>query len=63
MNEIKCPHCSQVFTVDENGYAALLNQVRNHEFQRELNERISLAVAKAEEELRTQLAQQANLKQ
>lgn len=68
MNEIKCPHCGQVFTVDESGYAALLNQVRDHEFQRELNERISLAeknreqdmalaVAKAEEELRTQIAQ------
>lgn len=68
MNEIKCPHCGQVFTVDESGYAALLNQVRDHEFQRELNERISLAeknreqdmalaVAKAEEELRAQIAQ------
>lgn len=43
MNEIKCPHCGQVFTVDESGYAALLNQVRDHEFQRELNERVSLA--------------------
>lgn len=68
MNEIKCPHCGQVFTVDESGYAALLNQVRDHEFQRELNERISLAeknreqdmalaVAKAEGELRAQIAQ------
>ena len=68
MNEIKCPHCGQVFTVDESGYAALLNQVRDHEFQRELNERISLAeknreqdmalaVAKTEEELRAQIAQ------
>ena len=68
MNEIKCPHCGQVFPVDESGYAALLNQVRDHEFQRELNERISLAeknreqnmalaVAKAEEELRAQIAQ------
>ena len=68
MNEIKCPHCGQVFTVDESGYAALLNQVRDHEFQRELNERISLAeknreqdmalaVARAEEELRAQIAQ------
>lgn len=68
MNEIKCPHCGQVFTVDESGYAALLNQVRDHEFQHELNERISLAeknreqdmalaVAKAEEELRAQIAQ------
>lgn len=68
MNEIRCPHCGQVFTVDESGYAAILNQVRDHEFQRELNERISLAeknheqnvalaVAKAEEELRSQLAQ------
>lgn len=37
MNEIKCPHCGQSFTVDEAGYAAILQQVRNDEFQKEID--------------------------
>jgi len=40
MKELKCPHCGNVFTVDENDYAALLNQVKNSEFERELARRI-----------------------
>lgn len=36
MHEIKCPNCGKVFTVDESGYAAILSQVRNDEFHREL---------------------------
>ena len=40
MKELKCPHCGNVFTVDENDYAALLNQVKNSEFERELSRRI-----------------------
>ena len=39
MNEIKCPHCGQVFRVDEAGYAAISAQVRTKEFDRELRER------------------------
>ena len=42
-NEIKCPHCGEAFTVDESGYAAILNQVRDQEFQREVDARVSLA--------------------
>ncbi len=68
MSEIRCPRCGEVFTVDESGYAALLNQVRDQEFQRELAERgrlaeeahrqeTALAVARAEEALRAQLAE------
>lgn len=37
MNEIKCPHCGQSFTVDEAGYAAILQQVRSDEFQKEID--------------------------
>ena len=40
MKELKCPHCGNVFTVDENDYAALLNQVKNSEFETELSRRI-----------------------
>lgn len=40
MKELKCPHCGNVFTVDENDYAALLNQVKNSEFEHELSRRL-----------------------
>ena len=36
MHEIKCPRCGEVFTVDESGYAAIVGQVRDEEFRREL---------------------------
>lgn len=39
MPQIKCPHCHEVFTVDESGYAAIAGQVRNAEFDKELRER------------------------
>ena len=39
MPEIKCPKCGEVFTVDESGYAAIIGQVRNAEFHKELHER------------------------
>lgn len=40
MHEIKCPHCNKAFTVDEAGFAAILQQVRNSEFEKEINTRI-----------------------
>ncbi len=39
--ELKCPHCGSVFTVDEADYAAILNQVRNEEFEQELGRRLA----------------------
>jgi hypothetical protein len=41
MAEIKCPHCGEVFKVDENGYSEILKQVHNSEFDRELTERVT----------------------
>lgn len=38
MQEIKCPKCGEVFQVDEAGYAAIVKQVRDKEFQREIKE-------------------------
>jgi hypothetical protein len=43
MQEIICPHCKKAFTVDEAGYADILKQVRNSEFESELHERLELA--------------------
>ena len=39
MQEIKCPNCGQVFTVDESGYAQIVQQVRDKEFKNELERR------------------------
>ena len=38
--EIKCPHCGKVFKVDEAEYASIANQVKNTEFEAELEPRI-----------------------
>ena len=39
MNEIKCPRCGELFQIDEAGYATILKQVRDKEFEKELNQR------------------------
>ena len=41
MNEIQCPHCSKAFKVDETGYANILKQVYDHEFENQLSERLT----------------------
>ena len=43
MNEIICPKCKKAFTVDESGFANILKQVRDHQFEEELNNRLVLA--------------------
>ncbi len=43
MNEITCPHCSKAFKVDEAGYADILKQVRDSEFEQQLHDRLELA--------------------
>ena len=39
MQEIKCPKCGEVFVVDESGYAQIVKQVRDREFEKELSQR------------------------
>ena len=39
MREIRCPKCGEVFQVDESGYAAIVKQVRDKEFDKEIRER------------------------
>lgn len=43
MNEIICPNCKKAFKVDEAGFANILKQVRDHQFEEELNNRLILA--------------------
>ena len=40
MPEIKCPKCGNVFQVDESDYESIVRQIRDHEFQDELDRRI-----------------------
>ena len=52
MQEIKCPNCGQVFQVDETGYAQIVQQVRDSEFEKEIAKRESELAEKRENELR-----------
>ena len=66
MKELRCPHCVQVFQVDEADYASILSQVKNAEFDAEINRRLheleerhlaeqKLATTKAEQSYQSQL--------
>jgi hypothetical protein len=68
MNQIKCPECGKVFTIDEASYAAIVSQVRNDEFEKEIKARqaafnnekdsaVQLAVSKIEIEKDKEIAQ------
>jgi hypothetical protein len=59
MNEIICPNCKKAFKVDEAGFADILKQVRDHQFEEELTNRLTLA--ENEKESAVKLAE-ANVK-
>ena len=50
MNEIKCPHCQTVFTIDENLYADIVSQVRNKEFAEDVHKQLEFAKKQFETE-------------
>lgn len=52
MQEIKCPNCGTVFQVDESGYAQILSQVRDKEFEKELERREQELAQKQENDLK-----------
>lgn len=43
MEDIKCPHCHKVFKVDQAGFADIVKQVRDHQFEEELQNRLDQA--------------------
>ena len=51
MQELRCPHCGEVFQVDETGYAQLARQVRDSEFDKELRRREQELLVRQESEL------------
>ena len=50
MNEIKCPHCQTVFTIDENSYADIVSPVRNKEFAEDVHKQLEFAKKQFETE-------------
>jgi len=56
MNEIICPHCHKAFKIDEAGYADIVKQVRDSEFESQIHER--LEIAEREKQTAIELAQQ-----
>lgn len=70
MKEIKCPKCKEVFKVDDAGFADILKQVRDGEFEKELHDRLELfekdkktAIELAESNLRNQLQEDLSKKE
>lgn len=55
MQEIICPHCSKAFKIDEAGYADILKQVHDKEFDKQLHDR--LAAAEKEKKIAVELAE------
>ena len=55
MHDITCPHCHTAFKIDESGYAKIARQIRDQEFDRQLQQ--SLAIAEAEKRKAFELAQ------
>lgn len=51
MHEIICPSCGKAFTIDEAGYADILKQVRDTDFEKQLHERLELAEREKQQEL------------
>lgn len=63
MNEIICPKCKTTFKVDEAGFAVILKQVRDHQFQEELENRLTLAEKEKESAVKLAEAKLKNILQ
>lgn len=59
MHEIICPHCGKAFKIDEAGYADILKQVRDSDFEKQLHERLELAEREKQNAVELALAKAA----
>ncbi|WP_233671009.1 DUF2130 domain-containing protein [Eggerthella lenta] len=57
MNEIKCPHCGEMFTIDEAGFAAILKQVRDAEFDKEVRRHEQLLTSEKQQAVQLAVAE------
>lgn len=55
-HQLVCPHCHQVFDVDESGYANLISQVSRQEVEQEVHEKLTAAAHVKEQEYKLTLA-------
>lgn len=62
MHDITCPYCGKAFKIDEAGYADILVQVRDREFESELHERLESSVELAKAKLSAELEKEASKK-
>ena len=60
MPEIKCHHCGKVFAINEASYADILNQVRTHEFNAEVHEKLEQARQQSTSEWSLKVAELKN---
>lgn len=70
MNQIRCPKCGEVFTIDEADYASIVEQIKNGEYKRDLarlekeyDEKIVSAVKLAESESKSSFVDEINKKE
>ena len=57
MNEIKCPHCGEMFTIDEAGFAAILKQVRDAEFDKDVRRHEQLMASEKQQAVQLAVAE------
>lgn len=57
MAELKCPKCGTTFKVDNTSYADILNQVRNHEFEAELEKRLEQSLRNEKQSHQAEIAE------
>ncbi len=60
--QIRCPHCGEVFTIDETNYDSIVKQIRDHEFQEEIRKREQFLKEQQDANIRLlKMEQEANL--
>ncbi|MDU1908874.1 MAG: DUF2130 domain-containing protein [Eggerthella sp.] len=57
MHETKCPHCGEMFTIDEAGFAAILKQVRDAEFDKEVRRHEQLMASEKQQAVQLAVAE------
>jgi len=70
MKDIKCPSCGKTFQIDPEGFEEILRQIKDEEFNKQLEERLSLVekdnkkeIEILKKELKIQLIEQNKLKE
>ena len=51
MNQIKCPKCGEVFTIDESSYNEILSQIKKETIQSEVHEKLELLKVQNEKDI------------